>query len=526
MSSGLAPGTKVRIVAGPFQGRHGEVVSLEGGLARVQIVFPGDGPQVGRVRREELAPALDPAHTMWAAIDEAVEARHHREARILAWWGQRVSELEDIERLDHDSLRRLATESAAYEEEIDALVAEERASLRARFEERFGGLDDQGKQDRWSAEQARWTDGQPGRGFVHECSLVTSEQRERGEELRARAERVVACDQRPDTTPVARDAALEQAIAADPDARESYLVYADWLQERGDPRGNLIVAQADPDRPDRLRAAARLLSRQAGYFLGDLAGADLQLGWRWGYLESATMTLREAVEGGQLQRLLALPSARFLRGLRLRGISDGPEVLGRVLEVLAAGRPSRLRRLGLQGFSELDSVASIEEVFPALRELELQGARIHFGQGLSLPLLEQLKLEVMTVLELDVLLRRPPPRLRHLTLRSFRDPDELCTLISSRLLEQLEVLDLSEMWLTEHAIETMVKNAARFAHLRLLDLRMSHATEEALSALRAVGPLVRGWTPRSRHRDLSSEEWSGGLSTELPKPRRGGPLSL
>ena len=41
----------------------------------------------------------------------------------------------------------------------------------------------------------------------------------------------------------ARNAELEAAIAAAPDEVEPYLVYADWLQSRGDPRGELITLQ-------------------------------------------------------------------------------------------------------------------------------------------------------------------------------------------------------------------------------------------------------------------------------------------
>lgn len=36
---------------------------------------------------------------------------------------------------------------------------------------------------------------------------------------------------------------LEGAIAADPGDPNAYLVYADWLQARGDPLGELIVVQ-------------------------------------------------------------------------------------------------------------------------------------------------------------------------------------------------------------------------------------------------------------------------------------------
>jgi uncharacterized protein (TIGR02996 family) len=42
---------------------------------------------------------------------------------------------------------------------------------------------------------------------------------------------------------VLRDPTLESAIAERPDERGGYEVYADWLGERGDPRGEWIHVQ-------------------------------------------------------------------------------------------------------------------------------------------------------------------------------------------------------------------------------------------------------------------------------------------
>ncbi|HEX7701448.1 MAG TPA: TIGR02996 domain-containing protein [Kofleriaceae bacterium] len=54
---------------------------------------------------------------------------------------------------------------------------------------------------------------------------------------------------------------LESAILADPDDLATYLVYADWLQAHGYPRGELIVlVQAfwqRADRGDQRRPAVR-----------------------------------------------------------------------------------------------------------------------------------------------------------------------------------------------------------------------------------------------------------------------------
>jgi len=40
-----------------------------------------------------------------------------------------------------------------------------------------------------------------------------------------------------------RNAAMEKLIAKAPDNPEGYLVYADWLEQQGDPRGELVNLQ-------------------------------------------------------------------------------------------------------------------------------------------------------------------------------------------------------------------------------------------------------------------------------------------
>jgi uncharacterized protein (TIGR02996 family) len=76
--------------------------------------------------------------------------------------------------------------------------------------------------------------------------------------------------------PIARDTDLEARIAEDPDSLEPYLVYADWLQERGDPRGELITMQilmesADAKTLITLRDRERaLLGKHLDYLRGPL----------------------------------------------------------------------------------------------------------------------------------------------------------------------------------------------------------------------------------------------------------------
>src|SRR5678816_2753004 len=65
----------------------------------------------------------------------------------------------------------------------------------------------------------------------------------------------------------ARNPALEAAIVANPSDRDAYAVFGDWLQEQGDPRGELISLQlAYKD-----KTAKQLIDKHADYFLGPLA---------------------------------------------------------------------------------------------------------------------------------------------------------------------------------------------------------------------------------------------------------------
>lgn len=65
----------------------------------------------------------------------------------------------------------------------------------------------------------------------------------------------------------ARNADLEAAIVANPSDREAYAVFADWLQEQGDPRGELISLQLGY----KDKQAKQLIEKHADYFLGPLA---------------------------------------------------------------------------------------------------------------------------------------------------------------------------------------------------------------------------------------------------------------
>jgi uncharacterized protein (TIGR02996 family) len=65
----------------------------------------------------------------------------------------------------------------------------------------------------------------------------------------------------------ARNPELEKTIVANPLDRDAYAIFADWLQEQGDPRGELIAMQLG----NRDKAAKQLIDSNLDYFLGPLA---------------------------------------------------------------------------------------------------------------------------------------------------------------------------------------------------------------------------------------------------------------
>jgi uncharacterized protein (TIGR02996 family) len=123
---------------------------------------------------------------------------------------------------------------------------------------------------------------------------------------------------------------LEQAILANPDDESAYLVYGDWLQTQGDPRGELITVSAQAARTNdpKLKAAAgELFAGHEAHFLGPLAkyrktfdGSDRDtMTWRWGFVESLRIAFdhysNEELEvdlGDVLATFLAHPSCRFV----------------------------------------------------------------------------------------------------------------------------------------------------------------------------------------------------------------------
>jgi len=158
---------------------------------------------------------------------------------------------------------------------------------------------------------------------------------------------------------VESNAALEQAIENNPDDKASYSVLADWLQTRGDPRGELIALQLSG------ADGAELMKKHADAFLGDLAEhAQTHDGegretftWKYGFIDSARLTHNHYLANDKveladvLRTLLAHPSGRFLREITFTFNNDPNEHnLQSLIDVLAEKPRPTLRSLHFGDF--------------------------------------------------------------------------------------------------------------------------------------------------------------------------------
>src|SRR5687768_14455004 len=156
---------------------------------------------------------------------------------------------------------------------------------------------------------------------------------------------------------------LEARIHANPDDREAYLVYADWLTEQGDPRGELITVQAKladhPDDAELAERAGRIAAANRDAWLGDLAKLDpkkdLGVTWRWGFIHGVRLGPPTEEWGTSeidfpetIKAVLALPGAQFLRELVIgaKDYDDYPTSWSDCIEALGEAEiPPSLRRL-------------------------------------------------------------------------------------------------------------------------------------------------------------------------------------
>jgi uncharacterized protein (TIGR02996 family) len=300
-------------------------------------------------------------------------------------------------------------------------------------------------------------------------------------------------------TPKAIHLELEAQIAARPDDPQPWLVYADWLQQRDDPRGKLIALQyqlALEPRSRALRDAERALLDEHGAYLlperlhkmlrlprrrGEDAGARCEVTWRCGFLASVRLARKASPAQPAIaelaDELLGHPSAHFLRRLVIGPLGTAEEynLIG-VVEAIAQRGHARLAELVLGdfapaemelAFSRAGNVAPLLGALPGLERLVLRAGSLRFESAVRHAGLRELSVTAAALSERNV-----------------------ARLLAARL-PALEALELScpGLALTDVAFREMLRGT-QLPKLRRLALRHTVGTLRALEEILAspLGP--------------------------------------
>jgi uncharacterized protein (TIGR02996 family) len=344
----------------------------------------------------------------------------------------------------------------------------------------------------------------------------------------------------------ARYTDLERAIVENPEDRDAWLVLSDFQQSKGDPRGELVALQLAGEADEaKLKASKSYLQKHREALLGPLAEHEKvhdgsktdAFTWRRGFIHAARLSCPDddADASAIVELLLRHPSGRFLSELTIGmdGIpSDGD--LSSVIHVLAEQMVPTLRKLHLGDFEYPDecemswfNVGDLKELWravPRLAHLIVQGnftlgevahdklERLELRTG-GLPAVVARSVSAATLpnirwLEVwygsegyggdasffdvaPLLARHDLPLLRHLGLRNCEFTDEICDGIAkSRVLRQLESLDLSMGTMSDTGVEAIVAFAPAFKHLKTIDVSDSWISNDALAQLKKLGPTI------------------------------------
>jgi uncharacterized protein (TIGR02996 family) len=337
----------------------------------------------------------------------------------------------------------------------------------------------------------------------------------------------------------ARNAELEGQIAKNPTDAAAYLVYADWLAEKGDPRGELITVsvqlEKDPANGKLAERAKALHDAHDAEWLGEAAGNEqIALTWKYGFIDTARIggaaDSDDTPEVGELYAKLApLPSAALLRDLTFGsfGDDDGKPTWHTSWLVDHGVAPS-LRRLAFDkggywdiSWTHLDELQPVYPLVPNLETLYIKMGHMDLGEielpnlrdfevytggfntdnmasvlAAKWPHLERLILrfgnqehyggncELATVLPL---LDKKLPKLRHLGLGNAGFADELIEpLAKSPLLKQVETLDLSLGMMTDAGAQLLARHADAFKHLKSINLAENYLSGDGIGAVKNV----------------------------------------
>lgn len=299
-----------------------------------------------------------------------------------------------------------------------------------------------------------------------------------------------------------RNPELEAEIIASNHDTAAYLVYADWLQANGDPRGELIV------RTIRDRDAAIYMEENRRQLLGPFAtfDGDLRLEWRNGFVKTASIGWpvfsgedQDDPSEDQLAAFFALDVCSLLENLTVGPSPDEDQMsLDRYADVIANAGLRQLRTLDLGERGDWDISSTSTKAppaagLPALRELTLHAGDIALGEAIAYPRLTKLAIQTgqLTAEQLHVIARAELPSLEELDLW-FGDPhygatgdvDDIAPLFQRRDLPHLRTLRLRNCPFAD-ALVTHLATTPLLAQITSLDLGMGNLSDDGVRAMHA-----------------------------------------
>lgn len=230
--------------------------------------------------------------------------------------------------------------------------------------------------------------------------------------------------------------ALLQNIADSNYDLDAYLVYADWLMERGDPLGLLIALQHAVETTPALRfAVKRLLSRFVDHFVPRPQWLDA-VTWRLGFVD----TLRG---GTDLKTVLAHRSTTLLRGLRCDSSAFIKEVESPLphLQMLVLTSLAVASNRDIQ-LSATPNITTL--VLEAISEGALRGFKAQLPPKLQLLVIRLDHVDHPPRL-LETLLEIPEPRPR-LGIDYYRGDDEAVRAVVAEVKAHFRVVDQAPSW--------------------------------------------------------------------------------
>ena len=236
-----------------------------------------------------------------------------------------------------------------------------------------------------------------------------------------------------------RNAELEARLVANPDD-ETRAVFADWLQGNGDPWGELIALELAGNES----AAKKLFKQHVATLTGGFAPRMFE--WDKGFIRRVQLEPRAKanVQRETLEKVLALPAAILLREIAI---------------------PTKIDAAFIDFLNKRLS-PSVKQVFTWFT---------NEVAGLALPHLERLDLFALRDVELDAAALVPlfaakqVPRVKRLSIyNSPLSPPVLNAFLDSKLLRQLEWLELAQNALDAGGVALVTERAAAFEHVAVM----------------------------------------------------------